>query len=358
MMARGPVERVRSIAATLPSDATREEIVHACIKKGINAHTARTQVSKYLVSQGRHTRRTKDEMTELRERIIQAVEENPEAVTVRGAYYRVAALTPPTETIVAYNTIQGLLVKLREEGRISFDKIIDPGSGLQGEGEDDFASHLGTYTSYTYMAKTYDRALWKDAAARPVITLEKEALARRVAEITGERQVPLLVFGGYPSITQKHEFAEWISDQAPQQILVLHFGDWNPSGEHMGTNFEETLRRYRAKNFTFTRAALTEQQIKRFKLITRPAKDTDVRTPNFSGKVCCDLDALTKAQLQDLVRACLKQQYEEQVERNKDEQEAERAKLRKYAAALTTAARKILGTDYVKAHPEEDEEGR
>jgi hypothetical protein len=342
MVFRGPVERVRSIAAKLPSDATREEIVHACIKAGINAHTARTQVSKYLVSQRRHTKRTKDEMIELRERIIQAVEENPEAVTVRGAYYRVAALTPPTETIAAYNTIQDLLVDLREEGRISFDKIIDPGSGLHESGGSDFASHVASYTSYTYMAEGYERALWKDADARPVITLEKEALARRVEEITDERQVPLLVFGGYPSVTQKHEFAEWIIDQAPQKILLLHFGDWNPSGEHMGKNFEETLRRYGAKNFTFTRAALTEKQITHFNLITRPAKDTDVRTPNFSGKVCCDLDALTKDQLQDLVRACLKKQYEAQVLLNKDEQERERALLRKYAAALTTAARKIV----------------
>jgi hypothetical protein len=49
MNPRGPVEWVRSIAEKLP-DATRKEILEACLKEGINAHTARTQISKFLVS--------------------------------------------------------------------------------------------------------------------------------------------------------------------------------------------------------------------------------------------------------------------------------------------------------------------
>jgi hypothetical protein len=326
MMARGPVEWVRSIAAKLPSDATREEIVHACIKKGINAHTARTQVSKYLVSQGRHTRRTKDEMTELRERIITAVTESPDPISVRGAYYRLAALTPPEETIVAYNTIQALLVELRESGEVEWEQIIDPTRGLE---EPYTQTSLSSYVrSHVAM---YRLERWTEATDRPLITLEKQALAARVKKITDPLDVPYLTVRGYASITALHDLADWIEEQ-PQTIHVYHFGDWNPSGEGIQLHIEDKLRLYGAVNFTFKRVAITEAQIKKWKLFSRPANDNDARTPNFTGKTCTDLDALSKEQLQGLVRGCITQHIDWDQDADIEEQEAaDRKRLARFA---------------------------
>jgi hypothetical protein len=278
----------------------------------------------------KRSHRTKAEMDVIRGRIISAIEENPEPLTLRGVYYRVASLTPARETVESYNSIKRLLGQLREDDVVSWKNIIDARHPLD---EPYTFPSLASYVER--MTESYRRALWDDADARPVITLEKEALADRVREITDPLDVPLLPFGGYPSITSKHEFAEWIEAQ-PQAVHVFHFGDWNPSGEHIGNNFAETLRRYGARTFTFTRVALTETQIRRWKLITRPVNDDDARSPSFSGKVCCDLDALTKAQLQSLVRGCLTPYVDEaQVARITEKQEADRKKLTKLATKLT-----------------------
>ncbi len=155
------------------------------------------------------------------------------------------------------------------------------------------------------MASGYRRELWNGADERVVITLEKRALAGWVREITDPADVPLLVVGGYTSVTVLHDLAEWISAQDPQKIYVYHFGDWNPSGENIAQTIKKKLQQYGATNFTPETRALTEKQIKRWNLFSRPVKDTDTRAPNFSGNICTDLDALSKDQLQGLVRACI-----------------------------------------------------
>ena len=46
----GPVERVWEIASSMP-DAARKDVVAACVAKGINVHTARTQYQRWRQAQ-------------------------------------------------------------------------------------------------------------------------------------------------------------------------------------------------------------------------------------------------------------------------------------------------------------------
>ena len=46
----GPVAKVWEIASSMPN-AARKEVVEACVKKGINVHTARTQYQRWRQAQ-------------------------------------------------------------------------------------------------------------------------------------------------------------------------------------------------------------------------------------------------------------------------------------------------------------------
>ena len=46
----GPVAKVWEIASSMPT-AARKEVVEACVKKGINVHTARTQYQRWRQAQ-------------------------------------------------------------------------------------------------------------------------------------------------------------------------------------------------------------------------------------------------------------------------------------------------------------------
>ena len=48
--AAGPVARVWEIASSMP-DAARKDVVAACLAKGINVHTARTQYQRWRQAQ-------------------------------------------------------------------------------------------------------------------------------------------------------------------------------------------------------------------------------------------------------------------------------------------------------------------
>lgn len=129
--------------------------------------------------------------------------------------------------------------------------------------------------------------------------------------------------GGYDSVTAKHDLAQRVVERVDQLELptvVLHVGDFDPSGEGM----YETLRddvtamvngwKVSDHWLTINRVALTEEQVMDMQVETAPPKPKDARSKGFverhpevveffggSEDITAQLEALTPPELRQLI---------------------------------------------------------
>lgn len=153
-------------------------------------------------------------------------------------------------------------------------------------------------------ARLYRKTLWADAAVQLEIWLEKDALSGVVMPITSDFDVPLMVARGYASLSYLHAAAEQIvADGRPAHIYQL--GDHDPSGIDAACKIERELRGFApGVKIHFERLAVTRAQIRRWRLPTRPTKQSDSRAAKFRGE-SVELDAIRPDRLRDLVRTAI-----------------------------------------------------
>ena len=149
-------------------------------------------------------------------------------------------------------------------------------------------------------ARFYRKSLWTDADSYVEIWLEKDALSGVIYPVTELYDVPLMVARGYASLSFLHTSADYIKDlEVP--AYIYHLGDFDPSGVNAGEKIEQTLKEMAPDaEIHFQRIAVTEEQIDRFSLPTRPTKASDTRSKGF-GDVSVELDAMAPATLRTIV---------------------------------------------------------
>ncbi len=250
-------------------------------------------------------RRTKEEMTYLRQRLIGLLsQEHP--MTVRQVFYQMVSRGFIEKTESEYKcTIVRLLGELRDAGHIPFDWIADNTRWMRKP-----RTHSSLQAALEDSAKYYRRDLWDDQDAYVEIWLEKDALAGVLYEETEKWGVPLMVTRGYSSKTFLHSAAEAIQwEERP--AYIYHFGDYDPSGLDIPRQIEEGLRKYAPDaEIHFDRVAVTREQISDLNLQTRPTKTTDSRARNFIGG-SVEVDAIPPIQLREMVAACISQHVNE-----------------------------------------------
>jgi len=151
-------------------------------------------------------------------------------------------------------------------------------------------------------AANYRKSIWRDEECRVQIWIEKDALSRVVLPVTDEYDVPLYPARGYSSITFLHDAALRIA-ALDVPVYIYHFGDFDPSGVNAAECIEDDLRELAPDaEVHFERVAVTEEQIRRWRLPTRPTKQSDKRAAQFGSSVSVELDAIPPNILRDLVR--------------------------------------------------------
>jgi hypothetical protein len=146
---------------------------------------------------------------------------------------------------------------------------------------------------------TLDRQQGQDE--RLIVWCEAQGMVPQLQRVTNEFSVPVFSSGGFDSVTAKHSVARAISDQG-DCVTVLHIGDHDPSGVHMFKSLDEDIKAFTDHyngNISFTRLAVTPDQIARYSLPTAPAKATDNRS--FEGETT-QAEALDPATLADIVK--------------------------------------------------------
>jgi hypothetical protein len=228
-------------------------------------------------------------------------------MTVRQVFYQLVARGVIEKSEEQYqSTVIRLMTEMRLSGDLPFDWVVDESRRVRvTETYDNIQQAL------EQTAKFYRRSVLEQSADYVEVWVEKDALAGVMWDVTSDYDVPLMVSRGMPSLTFLHGSALAIQRAAERgkQAYIYQFGDHDPSGVLIPQVIKRRLTEMCEQHYgvnapvpTVERVALTEKQIGRYHLPTRPTKrDGNRHAAGFVGR-SVELDALTPRVLRDMVR--------------------------------------------------------
>lgn len=279
-------------------------------------------------------------------------------ISLRTLHYNLVSREIIPNTRSAYNTLSKYIVKTRKEGSLPWDNIIDETRHSVADFYDFYISpekyahqllydlgelhnHYEEKTLYKWYKQPYYVEVW----------LEKNALVGTFRTFLEGKHVRLVPNRGYGSWTYAYENCKRLikmqteldyetdsngimirNDSIQKEIYILYFGDYDPSGVDMDVLQDEQIayfiKYFGLKNVHFHRIAITQEQIKKFKLPSKPKDQStieklnrDTRTDDFKkrhgGKLyVVELDALLAYQpdkFQKLVQDTVAKYYRPEI---------------------------------------------
>ena len=261
--------------------------------------------------------------------IAYAKEHGP--TSVRGLYYQaeVAGIPGIDKTESSYVKVQRQVLALRRSGDLDYDWIADATRWMRKP-----TSYDSIRDALEETARTYRRNLWRDTDSYVEIWIEKDALAGVIYPITEMCDVPLMVTRGFSSETFAYE-AIAARGEDDRNYFVYYFGDFDRSGRDAARSLQGKLERFAEHcpfQVIFEQVAVTEQQIKRYHLPTRPHKRNSPADRAWPHDYACELDAFTPDLLRELVQLVIEQHLpRQQLEILKAAEESERELLTAFA---------------------------
>jgi hypothetical protein len=220
-------------------------------------------------------------------------------LTIRQIFYRLVGAHEYEKTERAYDRLSEHLNRARRARLISMDAIRDDtGVILAPVTWRDAAEWLAAVREE---AKELMLDRTAGQATRLVVTCEAAGMAPQLERVTNPFGIPVMSGGGFDSVTDKHKFAAALADHnRPTEVLAITDLDASGAHEYLA-EMEDVLAFARALGgeVTFTRLAVTREQIKRHRLPTAPPKPTDRRA--FRGETC-QVEALAPDVLTQIVR--------------------------------------------------------
>jgi hypothetical protein len=278
-----------------------------------------------LLKPKRH-RSTKADMEVFRSNLYRIVEEQKPMI-VRQVYYQASVRDFVEKTEKGYIMVQrNLALMRRANDGSSLD--IDPDVWLPYEWIVDNTRAPQVVYSCTDVAdalddtvRQYRRALWQDQNEHVEIWLEKDALAGVISPITERYDVRLMVARGYASISFLHEAAQHLK-YVDKPTFIYHLGDYDPSGQDAAREIEDSLTRMApGVDMTFRRLAVTPEQIREWRLPSRPTKQSDTRAVAFGDDQSVELDAIDPRRLRSLVQVAIQRHMPDDLYAKLKEQE-------------------------------------
>jgi hypothetical protein len=251
-------------------------------------------------------RRTKSEIEAIRT-TIHAVLKADHPQTVRQVFYRLVARGVIEKSEKEYQgTVIRLLSEMRLADKIDWDWIID--ETRKGKVTQTFDNVTDALRD---TAKFYRRSALRESDVYIEVWSEKEALAGIIYEAASEYDIPVEVSKGMPSLTQIYGTACSVINaaRAGKQSYIYQFGDHDPTGclipKSIESRLQQFCRKYNCEFPVVERIALTKEQIRRYRLPTRPTKrEGNPHARDFEGR-SVELDALPSRILRQLVTDCI-----------------------------------------------------
>jgi len=220
-------------------------------------------------------------------------------LTVRQIFYRLVGKYKYEKTERAYKRLGEYLVMARRARIIPMGSIRDDGgvstSPSRYRSADQYFGVLQDHAPHFQIDRS--AALLRNV----LLYCEAAGMVPQLERVADPNGVQVISGGGFDSLTEKYKLA-CIVAVADRPTEVLHIGDHDPSGAHLFLAFAEDVRAFAAEfgsSVSFTRLAVTPEQIEQYELPTAPRKEGDKRA--FTGETC-QAEALAPDDLARIVR--------------------------------------------------------
>jgi hypothetical protein len=249
------------------------------------------------------------------------------SMSTRQVYYQLVSRGAVENKNSEYDRVQRLLVELRRDRRIPYDRIVD-----RTRGKHQRAGWDGVEDIMEAVAQQYRRDLWADQKTVVMVACEKQALEGIFSEIVDEYGASLWTLRGYGSESFMFEWATEIKrlTKAGKFVVIAYFGDFDPSGLSIEEDCWAKLQGHGAE-FGYRRWGLIKEDFDRFDLVNVPVKTTDSRASSYlkeHGNRAAELDALPPDELRDRIRLSITRFIDgERWERLRATEQAERDSL-------------------------------
>jgi len=227
-------------------------------------------------------------------------------LTARQVFYRLVGAYGYPKDERAYERLCNALNRARRSGVIPFEDLRDDGATVMAsrhyDGMDGFYGHLRN------LADGYERDKLANQPVDIRVYCEAAGMMPQLARTCRPYSVPVFSCSGFDSLTAKHDLARYCHDNAfyrGRSTVVLHLGDWDPSGVSIYESMREDVLAFVADDLShldpgtvanFRRVALTAEMVEEFGLPTAPPKRTDGRSARWAGETC-QLEALPPDEL-------------------------------------------------------------
>jgi hypothetical protein len=220
-------------------------------------------------------------------------------LTLRQIFYRLVGAHGYDKTERAYERLGEHLVRARRARLVPMEAIRDDGGTT-------ITPNMWTNAQeYLDAVRAQAADLMLDRTAgqktRLAVLCEAAGMAPQLARETDRFGITVMSSGGFDSLTEKHAFAAELA-RHDRPTEVLHIGDHDSSGVSMFAAYLEDVEAFTRDlggEATFTRLAVTPEQIAAYDLPTAPPKEGDRRA--FSGATC-QAEALAPGVLAAILR--------------------------------------------------------
>jgi hypothetical protein len=219
------------------------------------------------------------------------------SMSTRQLFYQCVSRGAVPNSNASYDRVQRLVVDLRREGAIEYDRIVDrtriKHRVSQWEGPIQIMEAVG---------KQYRRDLWSEQDNVVMVACEKQALEGIFAEVVDRYGASLWTLHGYGSESFLYEWANEIRKYYDdgKGVLVAYFGDFDPTGLDIERHAQKSLEGHLGVTVDWTRRGLTEEDFEAFELVNVAVKSSDSRARAYLekyGNKAAELDALPPDEL-------------------------------------------------------------
>lgn len=255
------------------------------------------------------------------------LDEYSDGITVRQLYYRLVA-QGMTNDNKHYKKVVAAMTKARWSKEVDVEAFVDRERTMYGRTEADNKNvetevEQGKRQVKAWM-NNYRLERWSNQPIYPEVWIEKKALQGVFEDPALFGDVGLFACKGYPSITAlndaKKRFKTAIN--TGKEVVVLYFGDYDPSGEDIPRSLQENLRKF-GIDVTVKRIALHPEQIEKWNLPGVPPKQTDSRTATWDGEGAVELDAVLPQDLKKMCEEAIEEVFDKELHDSLKELEAE-----------------------------------
>jgi hypothetical protein len=234
-------------------------------------------------------------------------------LTARQVYYSLVAAGHIDKTEKGYDHLCDVLKRARRARMVDFTDIRDDGMSVISPdfyyGVEDFHEQTGR------RAQRFRRDREEGQPQRIELWCEAAGMLGQLERVARDFSIPVYSGGGFLSLSAVRLVADRAL-AADRPTLLLHVGDYDPSGEDIYKSMTEDAAAFVREDRTVhtiyleaQRVALTAQQVADHALPTAPPKATDGRSRNWTGGGTCQLEALPPDDLATIVRTAIEEHF-------------------------------------------------